>query len=175
MDYEALRPKLESMIAQQLMSRDNEQLYLDLLQQDMDFMISDIRCKAIKEIVSSGKPLTQDRIIMIAEAAGDMDGISLFDASDDEWTEDVAKKYAEHLRNYLYTYKEEAADIDPSIDTEEEQIGIMAQDLENVNPSCVKELEDGTKVVDTNKLALMNAGVIADIVRRLEALEGKNG
>ena len=47
----------------------------------------------------------------------------------------------------------------------------MAQDIEKVNPACIKELEDGTKVVDTSRLALMNAGVIADLSRRMDEIE----
>ena len=51
----------------------------------------------------------------------------------------------------------------------------MAQDIEKVNPACIKETEDGIKTVDTQRLAMMNAGVIADIIRRLDALEEKLG
>lgn len=90
-----------------------------------------------------------------------------FEDSDDS----VLKAYAKYLKNYQYTYKPEATQIDNRINPDEEQIGIMAQDLEKVNPACVKETEDGVKVVDTAKLALMNAGAIADIARRLIAID----
>lgn len=90
-----------------------------------------------------------------------------FEDSDDS----VLSAYAKYLKNYQYTYKPEATQIDSRIDPEEDQIGIMAQDLEKVNPACVKETEDGVKVVDTAKLALMNAGAIADIARRLISID----
>lgn len=116
--------------------------------------------------------LTPDDIMYLQELAGNFEP----DENDDD--ESVLNKYAQHLFNYLYTYKPEAQGIDPNIDPEEEQIGIMAQDLEQVNPACVKEI-NGAKVVDTGKLALMNAGAIGDIARRLDKLEesmgGSNG
>lgn len=84
-------------------------------------------------------------------------------------------KYAEHIRNYLYTYKPEAAAIDPSIDPDEPHIGPMAQDIEKVAPDCVKETSGGTKVVDGSRLALVNAGTIADLARRILSLEHRIG
>ncbi len=79
--------------------------------------------------------------------------------------------YAEHLKNYLYTYKPEATAIDGTIDPNEEHIGPMAQDIENVAPDCIKETPDGVKTVDGGRLALVNAGVIGEISRRLLQLE----
>lgn len=90
---------------------------------------------------------------------------------DDEVEDGLAELYAKYIRNYLYTYKDKAKALDPSIDPNEEHVGPMAQDIEKVAPDCVKETEDGTKVVDGNRLALVNSGVIADIVRRLDDLE----
>ena len=63
--------------------------------------------------------------------------------------------------------------VDPSIDPEEVHRGPMAQDIEKVAPDCVRETPDGIKVVDGNRLALVNAGVIGDLARRLIALENK--
>ena len=79
--------------------------------------------------------------------------------------------YAEHLKNYLYTYKPEATAIDGTIDPNEEHIGPMAQDIENVAPDCIKETPDGVKTVDGGRLALVNAGVIGELSRRLLQLE----
>ncbi len=87
------------------------------------------------------------------------------------WKDDVLDGYADHIRNYYYKYKPEAQGIDPDIDPEEDQCGPMAQDIEQVNPSVVSEV-NGAKVVDTKKLALMNAGVIAELARRMKDLEG---
>lgn len=79
--------------------------------------------------------------------------------------------YAEHLKNYLYTYKPEATAIDDAIDPNEEHIGPMAQDIENVAPDCIKETPEGVKTVDGSRLALVNAGVIGELSRRLLQLE----
>ena len=73
----------------------------------------------------------------------------------------------------MYTYKPEATEIDPNIDPDEEHIGPMAQDIELVNPACVKETSDGTKTVDTARLAMMNAGAIGDLARQLQELIDK--
>ena len=94
---------------------------------------------------------------------------------EDDRNDDMVKDYADNLRNYLYTYKESAKDIDPSIDPNEYHKGPMAQDIEKVAPDCVKETSNGTKVVDGNRLALVNAGVIGDLARRLLELEAKVG
>ena len=106
-----------------------------------------------------------DEVALIMTAAGDDE-----DTSDEDTMMD---RYAQNLHNYLYNYKDSAQSIDPSIDPNEEQIGIMAQDLEKVNPACIKETPEGVKTVDTGRLALMNAGVIADLIRRIEKLEAQ--
>lgn len=101
------------------------------------------------------------------------------DVPEDADEDTILEAYANNIYNYLYNYKDEATAIDPSIDPQEEQIGPMAQDIEKVNPACVKETPEGVKEVDTGRLALMNAGAIADLARemetmlqRLKALEG---
>ena len=93
--------------------------------------------------------------------------------SEEAWDQDMMDKYAEYIRNYWYTYKEMAADIDPRIDPNEEHYGPMAQDIEQVNPACVKETPEGVKTVDAARLAMMNAGMIADLIRRVNYLEAK--
>lgn len=91
--------------------------------------------------------------------------------SEEDWDEETMEAHADYIRNYYYTYKDIAKDIDPSIDTNEEHLGPMAQDIEKVNPACVKETPEGVKEVDTQRLAMMNTGVIADIIRRLDSME----
>jgi hypothetical protein len=88
-----------------------------------------------------------------------------------EWRDDVLDKYAQHIKNYYYNYKPEAQAVDPSIDPAEQQLGPMAQDIEQVNPAAVAENPQGIKEVDTGRLALMNAGAIADLARKLDGLE----
>lgn len=124
----------------------------------------------VRKVLKRGAPYSNEEIRLFAHMAGpDKNGHSLLD--DGDWEdESVADAYAEHLQNYIYQYTPEAQQIDPRIDPSEEQIGIMAQDLEKVNPACVKEV-NGVKTVDTQKLALMNAGAIADLARRLDTIE----
>jgi hypothetical protein len=92
------------------------------------------------------------------------------------WDDKVLNGYMEHIRNYTYNYKPEATQIDPSIDPDQEHIGPMAQDIEKVNPAAIIETAEGVKTVDIGRLALMNAGAIAELVREVASLkEGVNG
>lgn len=109
---------------------------------------------------------------ILSMAAGNMDDDHDFEKDGDAWTQDTLDKYAEFVHNYKYTYKPEAQQLDPSIDPNEEHIGPMAQDLEKVNPATVVEdKETGYKEVDTGRLALMNAGAIADLARAVKELQ----
>lgn len=112
---------------------------------------------------------TDEEVLRLIEGAGPMDGISFDELDMDD--ESMVEKYAEHIRNYEYTYKPEATEIDPSIDPDEQQVGPMAQDIEQVNPAAVKEVAGGVKTVDIGRLALMNAGVLADLCRKVTAIE----
>ena len=132
-----------------------------------DYLLSDAEEKYVHKLASRGGPFDDDEMRFLIR----MSGMQIDQDDDEEWSEDVLDKYAEHLRNYLYTYKDEARELDPSIDTSEKHIGIMAQDLEQVNPACVKEAANGTKVVDTARLALMNAGAIADLARDMKEVK----
>ena len=145
----------------------------------MKYKLSDMLEKDVMRIASSDEPISKSDLVSLMYLAGNGDGT--FDLSScDSWDDDMVNKYAVHLKNYLYTYKPEATKIDPSINPEEEHVGPMAQDIEKVAPDCVKETVGGTKVVDGNRLALVNAGVIGDLSRevldlreRLAALEAK--
>lgn len=90
--------------------------------------------------------------------------------SDEDWSDDMIQEYADHLYNYLYNYTDDVHKVNPNIDTKEEHRGPMAQDIEQVAPDCIKET-NGVKTVDGDRLALINAGVIGDLSRRLIALE----
>jgi hypothetical protein len=126
-----------------------------------------------KEIVRSGGPYNEHEIRYLVKAVGDMSPAHNFDRDGDYWSDDTVSKYAEHIQNALYKYKPEAVEIDPDIDPEQEHIGPMAQDIEKVNPACVVETKEGVKTVDTGRLALMNAGVIAQLARDFKKLEAK--
>jgi len=135
------------------------------------FKISDEDMKDIKALRDRGAPFSMDEVALLSMAAGaDSDGYALNE--DDTADESVIDGYAKYLHNYLYNYKDEAAKIDSSIDPKQDQIGIMAQDLEKVNPACINTLPNGVKTVDTGRLALMNAGAIADLARRLDKIGG---
>jgi hypothetical protein len=85
--------------------------------------------------------------------------------------DDTLDKYADYIVNYHYKYKPEAKSIDPSIDTDKEHIGPMAQDIEKVNPAAVITDNKGYKEVDTDRLALMNAGAIGELARVIEGIK----
>ena len=119
------------------------------------------------EIIKRGAPFNNRELEILIGAAGNMDGQS-FDTMDDD---DILNKYAQFVINQHYTYKPEAQQIDPRIDINQEHIGPMAQDLEKVNPAVVKQDPSGYKTVDTGRLALMNAGAIADLARQIQGLK----
>lgn len=97
--------------------------------------------------------------------------------NDNDWSDDndgsVLNGYADYIKNYVYTYKPEATEIDSRIDPNQEHIGPMAQDIEKVNPACIKETPEGVKTVDTARLAMMNAGAIGDLARQMQDLVDK--
>jgi hypothetical protein len=124
-------------------------------------------------IIEHGPPFTTHEIMTLVKATGNMPDTD-FDKEGEAWKDDTISKYAEYIKNYRYTYTDEAKKVDPNIDTSIEHNGPMAQDIEKVNPAAVKEdSKTGYKTVDTGRLALMNAGAIADLAREVEAL--KNG
>ena len=143
-----------------------------------DRIVSDERMKYIKECIDLGLGITPDDFRWLAKKQG---GKFKFNDreydwfNDDDWKDDeddsVLNGYAEHIKNYLYTYKPEAREIDKSIDPEQEHIGPMAQDIEKVNPACIVETPEGVKTVDTGRLAMMNAGAIGDLARQLKELK----
>lgn len=138
--------------------------------------LSDLRLKYIKEDFENGLGIQEDDIrFLMSRLRNFRHNDRDYDVGDiDNWGDDsVLQAYADHIRNYLYTYKPEAVEVDPSIDTEEEHIGPMAQDIEQVNPACIKETPEGVKTVDTGRLALMNAGAIGDLARQLQELIDK--
>ena len=138
-------------------------------------LVSDVNEKFLKGVANKKEPLSAEEVFWLSRIAGKSeDGYSPFEEGDDGGvTAGQLEGYANHLRNYLYTYKDEAQEIDPSIDPHEEHEGPMAQDIEKVAPDCVKETPEGVKTVDGNRLALVNAGVIGELARRVLELEEK--
>lgn len=141
--------------------------------EDRDILFDNIEDfeDAAKAVFNLGAPFNIREIELLSKASGDLDEDHNFERDGDLWEDSILEKYADHVFNYEYTYNDKALEIDPNIDTEEHHIGVMAQDLEKVNPATIVEDESGYKTVDTGRLALMNAGAIGDIVRRIEELE----
>jgi len=153
---------------------DSPDIWKELISKAIPYVISDERQKRIKTFANKNGPLTDDELNELVYTYGKGEGN--LDPSDmDNWTDDMVQEYADNLRNFLYQYKESATSIDPRIDPNEYHRGPMAQDIEKVAPDCVKETPEGVKTVDGNRLALVNAGVIGDLARRLIALEDKLG
>lgn len=139
-----------------------------------NFVVSDLNQKTLYRLANKKEPLTEDELSAVAYIMGSGSGkLNPFEGDTADWSDDMVQEYADNLRNFLYTYKAEAKSIDPTIDTEEMHRGPMAQDIEKVAPDCVKETSDGTKVVDGNRLALVNAGVIGELSRHVIELEDK--
>lgn len=136
------------------------------------YITSDYTQKILYRLANKQEPLTVRETAALSYIMGKGDG-NLDPSEAGDWTDDMIQEYADNLRNFLYTYKESAKQVDPSIDPEEYHRGPMAQDIEKVAPDCVKETPQGVKVVDGNRLALVNAGVIGDLARRLIELEDK--
>lgn len=117
------------------------------------------------------KEIDFEKAVDLCSKAGKFGDKDIFN-DDEEYDDSVLDGYAEYIKNYAYNYKDEAKELDPDIDTEQEHIGPMAQDIEKVNPACVVE-KDGYKAVDTGRLALMNAGAIGDLARDIKQIKEK--
>ena len=125
--------------------------------------VSDFRAKVLQKRLNNGT-FTDDDLHAFDNIMSAIDN-----ESDDNGP--ITDKYAEHVQNYEYNYKPEATAIDPSINPNETEIGPMAQDIEKVNPSAIVTTPEGVKTVDINKLALMNAGAIADLARDIKQIK----
>jgi len=142
--------------------------------------LSDLRLKSIRNAYDKdGCCSPEDFLWLAAHTGGKFNHndreYNFF--NDDDWTDDndgsVLSGYADYIKNYVYTYKPEATQIDSRIDPNQEHIGPMAQDIEMVNPACIKETPEGVKTVDTARLAMMNAGAIGDLARQMQDLVNK--
>lgn len=153
----------------------------DYRMKDLKQCLCDMRMKWIKEDFDKyGYPSAED-LAWVAnrqrqEGLFNHNGVD-YDALDyDSWDDPdgtVLGAYADNIRNYVYNYKPEAAEIDPRIDPNQEHIGPMAQDIEQVNPACVNETPEGVKTVDTARLAMMNAGAIGDLAREMQEIKAR--
>ena len=78
-----------------------------------------------------------------------------------------------NIDTFLYKYKE-SAQKSYGVD-DNEHIGVMAQELEEnpVTQTAVKTMDDGHKEVDIKELTMQNTAMLADVVKRIQALEEK--
>ena len=140
---------------------------------DIKKCLCDARMKWIKEDWDrDGRPSREDMIWLVNQ-----NGLFHHNNRDyDSWNDEdgsILGAYADNIKNYVYNYKPEATQVDPNIDPNQEHIGPMAQDIEQVNPACVKETPEGVKTVDTSRLAMMNAGAIGDLAREIQDLKAR--
>ena len=143
---------------------------------DIKQCLCDARMKWIKEDWDrDGKPSREDMMWLIKQNGLFHHNDRDYDPDDyDNWGDEdgsILGAYADNIKNYVYNYKPEATQIDPNIDPNQEHIGPMAQDIEQVNPACVKETPEGVKTVDTSRLAMMNAGAIGDLAREIQDIK----
>lgn len=83
------------------------------------------------------------------------------------------------INSYEFKYTPEALELYNGTKGVDEgtNVGVMAQELENnpVTENVVIEDENGYKNIDTNKLTTANSAVLADVCKRLLAIEQKLG
>ena len=143
---------------------------------DIKQCLCDARMKWIKEDWDrDGRPSREDMMWLVKQQGPFRYNDRDYDPNDyDSWNDEdgsILGAYADNIKNYVYNYKPEATQVDPNIDPNQEHIGPMAQDIEQVNPACVKETPEGVKTVDTGRLAMMNAGAIGDLAREIQDLK----
>ena len=145
---------------------------------DIKKCLCDARMKWIKEDWDrDGRPSREDMMWLVKQQGPFRHNDRDYDPNDyDSWNDEdgsILGAYADNIKNYVYNYKPEATQVDPNIDPNQEHIGPMAQDIEQVNPACVKETPEGVKTVDTSRLAMMNAGAIGDLAREIQDLKAR--
>ena len=93
-------------------------------------------------------------------------------------TDDIVKLFS-HINSYEFKYTPKALRLYNGTKGVDEgtNIGVMAQELEKnpVTENTVIDDENGYKNIETNKLAATEAAVLADVCKRLIAIEEKLG
>ena len=93
-------------------------------------------------------------------------------------TDDIVKLFS-HINSYEFKYTPKALRLYNGTKGVDEgtNIGVMAQELEEnpVTENTVIEDENGYKNIETNKLTAASAAVLADVCKRLIAIEEKLG
>ena len=93
-------------------------------------------------------------------------------------TDDIVKLFS-HINSYEFKYTPKALRLYNGTKGVDEgtNIGVMAQELEEnpVTENTVIDDENGYKNIETNKLAAADTAVLADVCKRLIAIEEKLG
>ena len=136
--------------------------------------------EATKE-AEKAKEATKETTEEVAEDAGKAEGgniISDCRLKELFGTDDIVKLFS-HINSYEFKYTPKALRLYNGTKGVDEgtNIGVMAQELEEnpVTENTVIDDENGYKNIETNKLAATEAAVLADVCKRLIAIEEKLG
>lgn len=132
--------------------------------------------KAAEEATEEAKKAAEDA--KEAEKAEDATIISDCRLKELFGTDDIVKLFS-HINSYEFKYTPKALRLYNGTKGVDEgtNIGVMAQELEEnpVTENTVIDDENGYKNIETNKLAAADTAVLADVCKRLIAIEEKLG
>lgn len=133
------------------------------------------------EEAEKAKEATKETTEEVAEEAGKAEDATIIsDCRLKELfgTDDIVKLFS-HINSYEFKYTPKALRLYNGTKGVDEgtNIGVMAQELEEnpVTENTVIDDENGYKNIETNKLAAADTAVLADVCKRLIAIEEKLG
>ena len=134
--------------------------------------------KATEEAAKEAEKATEANKEATEEVAEDGNIISDCRLKELFGTDDIVKLFS-HINSYEFKYTPKALRLYNGTKGVDEgtNIGVMAQELEEnpVTENTVIDDENGYKNIETNKLAATEAAVLADVCKRLIAIEEKLG
>ena len=134
--------------------------------------------KATEEAAKEAEKAKETTKEATEEAAGDGNIISDCRLKELFGTDDIVELFS-HINSYEFKYTPKALRLYNGARGVDEgtNIGVMAQELEEnpVTENTVIDDENGYKNIETNKLAATEAAVLADVCKRLIAIEEKLG
>lgn len=134
--------------------------------------------KATEEAAKEAEKAKETTKEATEEAAGDGNIISDCRLKELFGTDDIVELFS-HINSYEFKYTPKALRLYNGAKGVDEgtNIGVMAQELEEnpVTENTVIDDENGYKNIETNKLAATEAAVLADVCKRLIAIEEKLG
>lgn len=134
--------------------------------------------KATEEATEEAEKATEANKEATKEVAEDGNIISDCRLKELFGTDDIVELFS-HINSYEFKYTPKALRLYNGTKGVDEgtNIGVMAQELEEnpVTENTVIDDENGYKNIETNKLAATEAAVLADVCKRLIAIEEKLG